>query len=489
MMSYFKNKKGLLGSLYAIILIGYIISQLPFLNADADLIMATGSRGSWTDEGLNTCQIRNFVNHGHFNLLDSDNFLKTPFFSLFLFPFFKLFGISMLRARLITVLFCATLLLMFFIRKITLFIGVVFVVTTMMLFPIHQYSHLCLAEMYSSILIVVSALVYSFYFRENRYLPLVLLFALLSLSVLFKIQFIYVLAIPLLIKMADYILDRSIANRNQLIAACIILICVVFGIVFILYMPFKEAWLQIAKQQSGTFSLETITVDLIWENLKLNFLSKRYLMFTVFFVFSFFIAIKHIVSKQHPKEYLTLLMVSVSWIIVELHKLGFTYLPIRYLISFYLSMGFLMSVVMGYYLSQAKFLHRSIAISCLLAMFLMNSYFYKQAFFSRSYTVQKMNSYFQKLTSEKDVVIGPWAPSFTWETKCFSYPIWANFLGDRDIIKYYRPDFIVSEYNQKDSGFAYKKNDINLDDLCDSLTQAKVAFWKVNVYLVKKQIR
>jgi len=359
--------------------------------------------------------------------------------------------------------------------------------TTMMLFPIHQYSHLCLAEMYSSMLIVISALVYSFYRTENRYLPLVLLFALLFFSVLFKIQFVYVLAIPLLVKMAGYSLNRSVANRNQLIAASISLICIVVGIVFIWYMPFKEAWLQIAKQQSGTFSLETITVDLILRNLRLNFLSKRHLMFTVVFILSFFAAINYVVKKQYPKEYLTLLIVSFSWFIVELHKLGLTYLPIRYLISFYLSMGFFISVVMGYYLSQAKFMHRSIAISCLLALFLLNSYFYKQAFFSRSYTVQKMNSYFQKLTSEKDVVIGPWAPSFTWETKCFSYPIWANFLGERNIVKYYCPDFIVSEYNQEDSGFAYKKNDINLDDYCDSLTQVKVALWNLNVYMVKKQ--
>ena len=146
MKGFFNEKIGLYGLLYSIIIIGLILSHLPFLEADADLNISSGSRGAWTDEGLNTCQLRNYVNHGHFNLLDSDNFLKTPLFSIFLFPFFKLLGISMYVARLITVLFCASLLLVFFWRKITLFIGLIFVVTTMMLFPIHQYSHLCLAE-------------------------------------------------------------------------------------------------------------------------------------------------------------------------------------------------------------------------------------------------------------------------------------------------------------------------------------------------------
>ena len=110
MKGFFNEKIGLYGLLYSILLIALILSHLPFLEADADLNISSGSRGAWTDEGLNTCQIRNFINHGHFNLLDSDNFLKTPLFSIFLFPFFKLFGISMYVARLITVLFCAYLL-------------------------------------------------------------------------------------------------------------------------------------------------------------------------------------------------------------------------------------------------------------------------------------------------------------------------------------------------------------------------------------------
>lgn len=487
MKGFFNEKIGLYGLLYSIIIIGLILSHLPFLEADADLNISSGSRGAWTDEGLNTCQIRNYVNHGHFNLLDSDNFLKTPLFSIFLFPFFKLLGISMYIARLITVLFCASLLLVFFWRKITLFIGLIFVVTTMMLFPIHQYSHLCLAEMYSSMLIVVSALVYSFYRTDKRYLTIFLLFILLFYSVLFKIQFIYVLAIPALVTFSEYFLNRSIENKKRLLVAIIVLLSVFFGIVFIWYIPFKVEWEQIAKQQSGSFSLNTISLDLIQKNLKLNFLSKRYLIFSLLFIFSFFIAINQLIKKQYSKEYISLLIVSFSWFIVELHKLGLSYLPIRYLISFYLSMGFFISIVMGYYLFHTKFMFKSTVIaSFLLLLFLLNSYLYHQAFFSRSFSIQKMNNYLQKLTNDNDVVIGPWAPSFTWDTKCYSYPIWIKFIGERDIIKYYNPDFIVSEFKQEDSGFAYKQNGIDLDIFCDSLKSQKIALWNLKVFKVNK---
>lgn len=486
MKAYLKEKTGLFRVIYAIILIGYILSHLPFLAADADISIASGSRGAWTDEGLNTCQIRNFVNHGHFDLLDCDNLLKTPFFSLFLYPFFKLFGISMVGARLITVLFCVALLLLFFLRKTTLGIGLVFVITTMMLFPIHQYSHLCLAEMYSSMLIIASALVYSFYKAEHRFLPLLFSFLILFVAVLFKIQFGYVLFVPVLIAILNYLRARTIAARNQLIVASSILMNIVFLMALFWYMPFKEAWRQIAKQQSGVFSLHDITVDLIWQNLQLTFLAREYLIFTICFILSLFAAAQLIMKKQYPKEYRALLLISLLWFVVELHKLGMVYLPMRYLISLYVSMGFFMSVVIGYYISLATFADKSKAVLCLLLLFLCNAYFYKQAFFSRNYAVQKMNSYFQEVAGENDIVIGAWAPSCTWQTKSFSYPIWADFLGKRDIVKYYHPDFIVTEDDEKDSGFAYQKNGIDIASICDSLTQIKVALWNLNVYKVKK---
>jgi hypothetical protein len=299
------------------------------------------------------------------------------------------------------------------------------------------------------------------------------------------IQFVYILAIPVLLKIVDYLVNRSSDNRNQLIIASIYFICIILGILSIWYLPFQAEWVQISKQQSGSFSLDKITVSLIWDNLKLNFLSKSYILFTGLFIFSFCAAIYQLVKKQYPSDYRTLLIICISWFILELHKLGLSYLPIRYLISFYLSMGFLISVVIGYYLSVFKLRAKMLIVLVLFVQFILNCSLYKQAFLSRSYTVQKMNNYFQKLTSENDVVIGPWAPGCTWETKCASYPIWNNFLAGRDIIKYYHPNFIVSEFNHEDSGSAYEKNNINLNNLCDSLTQAKVALWTLNVYRVK----
>jgi len=469
---------------YFVLLIGYIISQWPFLIADADIHMAYG-RGSWTDEGLNTCQIRNFVNHGHFNLLDCDNLLKTPLFSFFLFPFFKFIGISLFKARLITTLFCTIILLLGFLHdKLRIYIGGVFLLSTMLFLPIHQYSHLCLAEIYSSLLIILSALTYSFFNPKKNKSKISRIILLLALAIGFKIQFIYVLGIPLLVYSLSYFQDQTSEKRRELLLSLIMIgaLLVIFLVGW--YLPFSIEWKQIAKQQSGGFSFSSLSLNLIKENIKLNFLPQRHLPFTLLFITTFIIAIYHLFTKKYSLNYQSLLLFSLSWLIVELHKLGLEYLPTRYMISFYISMGFLFSIVLGNFLLFSNTYTRLICWGCLISIFLFNSFIYKIAYETRSFTVSKANSYVHSITKDNDVVIGPWSPTLTWETKGYSYPIWKNFLGKRKIIKFYHPDLIISEFNEEDSGLAYKKNKIHLNKIGDSLTQLRVVLWDLNVFRV-----
>jgi hypothetical protein len=471
---------------FVVLLLGYLFSQWPFLIADADSSMAYG-RGSWTDEGLNTCQIRNFVNHGHFNLLDCDNLLKTPLFSAFLYPFFKIFGISLLKARLITTLFCISLLTSFLYNKLSTYIGNVFLLSTMCFLPIHQYSHLCLAEMYAGLIIVFTGLFYAFHITKKNKQKLSYLILLMSLSVLFKLQFIYILGIPFLIHSISFFADKTSFKKRELINLLIYLglILIVFCLVW--YLPFKEEWKQIAKQQSGGFSFSELTITLIWDNLQLYFLSRSYLPYTSLFLLSFAVAIYHFFYKKYSLQYRSLILFGSCWFIVEVHKLGLSYLPIRYMISFYLSMGFVFSIVLGNYLNELKRYYKLFAWLSLTSIFALNTYKYTIAYQSRSFTVAQANSYLLSRTKKKDVIIGPWSPTLTWESEAYSFPIWTNFLGKRKITDYYHPNFIISEFNQEDSGFAYEKNNIDLKKVTDSLTQLKVVFWDLNIYKVKKQ--
>ena len=50
---------------YLLIAILFLM-HLPFLHADPDYNLSD-SRDAFTDEGLNTSQLRNFINHGQLN--------------------------------------------------------------------------------------------------------------------------------------------------------------------------------------------------------------------------------------------------------------------------------------------------------------------------------------------------------------------------------------------------------------------------------------
>src|SRR4030095_97812 len=78
--------------------------HLPFLNADPDIPFTTG-RDAFTDEGLNTSQLRNYINHGYLDFMECDNLVKTPLFNLVLFLPLKIFGIHLTVARLTILIF------------------------------------------------------------------------------------------------------------------------------------------------------------------------------------------------------------------------------------------------------------------------------------------------------------------------------------------------------------------------------------------------
>jgi hypothetical protein len=90
-------------------------------------------------------------------------------------------------------------------------------------------------------------------------------------------------------------------------------------------------------------------------------------------------------------------------------------------------------------------------------------------------------------TRKNDVIIGPWASTLSWGTNCVSYPVWQAYVGNKDLLKYYKPNFIISEPLQEDSDSAYFKSKIYLENIGDSLKQAKIALWKINIYRLKKK--
>ena len=99
-------------SFRALAIVGLLLAlHLPFLMSDPDPVVSELSRGPWTDEGLNTIQVRNFINHGYLSLSECDNLIKTPFFGFVLVPFYSLPGTDIWVGR--AVVLGAVLLVLF----------------------------------------------------------------------------------------------------------------------------------------------------------------------------------------------------------------------------------------------------------------------------------------------------------------------------------------------------------------------------------------
>jgi hypothetical protein len=347
---------------------------------------------------------------------------------------------------------------------------------------------MCLAEMFSTVLIIAAIVIYAFNNNEGSIKGILLMYLLVFAAILFKIQFIYLLPLPVITQLIPYFSNVKQSSKKPIIYAILFFFILISVIYFIWYLPFKDAWELTSRSSSGRFSLGSINLELIFNNINNSFLSKPYLAFFTLFIFSLFTYIFGIKNKL-PASQVKFLNIILLWILLESHKVTLSYLPIRYLISIYAGMGLFSSVVCAYLLNQELALKKLVGFGLLGACILLNFSFYIKMLNSRTYKIQQCNNYMEKITNQNDIVIGPWAPTLTWQTKCTTYPIWAVYTKNADILKTYSPKIIVSEIDQNDSDGAFRKSNLNIEVMADSLTQTQIAFWKINIYRVKTSIK
>jgi energy-coupling factor transporter transmembrane protein EcfT len=101
-----------------------------------------------------------------------------------------------------------------------------------------------------------------------------------------------------------------------------------------------------------------------------------------------------------------------------------------------LSAGFTMSVVLAELLTSCqgkkvsvKRMFRFAAFFLIFLIFAVNAFHYTRLYQNRSFQISKVNGYLEDNTDPGDVVIGAWAPSFTWNSDNRSFPVWDGFLN------------------------------------------------------------
>lgn len=480
-----REKSDWIKTLLVFIVLLYFVSHLPFLSADADLTMATTSRGAWTDEGLNTCQIRNYINHGHFDLLECDNLLKTPLFSGVLFIPFTLFGTHMEVARICTIfLVCLVLLTTLSSRKLSV-TACILVFTTLTLFPVHQFSHMALAEMPAIAAILLAGFMFYFFNESGKMKFLILSFLAALLAVLFKIQYFYSLFIPLGAVAFQFNKYKNIEYKKTIALSFLILISALSLLYFFWYLPFRNEWAIISAIQSVSFSAGSFSVSSIKDNVTHCFFIRSYIIFFVVFLIALIIAIYKSIMKRYTAHYQSLILFGLIWFLLELHKLPMEYLPIRYSLSLYFSMGFLISAVFaGFFDSAVKPAFRISVALMIIALLSVNVYKYTTALKNRTYSVSEINRYMAQKTSSSEVVIGAWAPSLTWESQNIAIPVWRDYYKSNIALTAYKPNYIFSEPDEAESNQAYSTAGIDPDSISDLCQQFTIAYWKVNLYRI-----
>lgn len=339
--------------------------------------------------------------------------------------------------------------------------------------------------MYAVSIISLSILWYSGCSTESSNRNELVFYMYLVLSALFKIQFAYILVLPVLFHAFLYLIYRDKIYFQKLKVSLMTFLFIIFLFISLWYLPFKAEWESIMSIQSGAISLEKITPYLLWHNVKLHFFTFNYLIMTILFTILVVFSGFGIIRKSFSEKSNSLLLLSFLWVLVESHKIGMEYLPMRYLIGFYFSICFFIVVSLYHFFKHKNLIFKVLAVVFVLIFFAQSASQYYRSYNSRTYSVHYANIYFEKLASPSDVMIGPWATSLNWKSKSYAVPIWHGFLQDNDILGHYKPDFILSEPSQVESNYAYKISGIDLYENADSIKQFQIAKWEVNVFKTK----
>ena len=480
------NYKSRIAALATIALL--FLLHLLFLHADPDYFLSF-SRDAFTDEGLNTSQVRNYINHGYLDLNECDDMIKSPLFNLLLYLPLKIFGTHLIVAR-ITVLLCLLISLLVICRHdyFSQMIPLLFA-TTLIQYYVFQYSHFSLSEMIAVSSIFFGVFFLFRFFHEQKRYQLFLSALFLSVTYYLKIQFVYIIVLLPASFIMNWITGIVAINHIKRLSQGIFWLLLFAGIYFVAwYLPFQHTYHYVMSDQvTGKFAgLRRIPYTILF-NITYVLFSGQTWWFNSLVAICFFIG-AFVFIRSQDTNFKILFMLGCLWMFIELHKISMLYLPSRYLVSYYFAAGLMCSVVLRQMLLfkiQHRILRR-IAVALLTLFFIGNSIYYGLLLGRRSYHIQEVNDYFAStLKNTNQPVMGVWGANTTWDCRARTIPVWRDFMNDKDIINRFHPQAIVSEPDEAESNQAYSAQGIKLQEIADSSRAFEVGKWKVIVYWVK----
>lgn len=486
----------------AILLLAIVLLlHLPFIDADPHINISETSRDAFTDEGLNTNQLRNYIYTGDWDMFECDNLVKNPLFNTWLLPFLKLFGTSRAQVRVFAMLLGFLLLGVLSIssRKFAKVI-IILVCITLINFYLFQYEQFAMAEWGACCLMLTSLFfLYKFLINDtitSKIKDLIFAIVFTVLTTGFKIQFVYFqLLIPIAI-VIDIIFNKYFETSAKyfFIIAGIVGLVLFDGLyVLMWYNPNEDIFQYVMAQQTVGRWITSNWVHFLRENFERSFLSDYSRLHFFSYIISIFAGFIYAYSSR-KRSFIALFGLSLLWSFIELHKLFILYVPTRYLISVYFSQGLVVSVLVAELLLTAPFVTfkslyrvsmRLIAMFIASVLFLSNTVEIYKLYQSRTFAAKMAGEYLVKNYKGQGSVLGVWGTALSWEIPARTLPIWKDYHYDTEAIIKYPPAFIITEWNQEDSGEALKSAGINLDTISESRKDFDIGRYKLYVYKLK----
>jgi hypothetical protein len=468
-----------------------LLLQVPFLQADPDGLLAWHSRGAYTDEGLYTSQIRNYVNHSSFNINETDGFAKAPLFSVYLLPYFVVLGTHLWVARLAIFLFFGFTLYKFAKSHLSKQYQALAVGIIGLQYLTFNYSHFAMAEILAASCILWILHFYLLYTKTGKLLNVVWASVFGIASVLVKTNHLFVTGIlPVVLGITmlwELIRQTNTLRKNALALTLSIGVNIASALLvfLIVYLPNKALYLKIYNQEvSGKFE-PTLTQLLDraafnWSMIESSYaLSIPITLMGILIIL--FIAGRFKAQNTMPAVSTKMLLFCGIWLLVELHKLPVLNLPARYLVSTFLAVSVLsVALLEQLHLTRLKRIGLLIAVTTVF----IGLNFTVQAYSRRSFVIRNLNHYVAQRATKDRIFLGTWAPTACWESKNITMPVWEHYFNDKGFMNMH-PQAIITEYDERDAGYIFSKSGLNLNTSSDSSRDFTIEEWVVRVNWLK----
>lgn len=468
-----------------------LLLQLPFLQADPDGLLAWHSRGAYTDEGLYTSQIRNYLNHGSFNINETDGFAKAPLFSAYLLPYFVALGTHLWVARLAILLFFAFTLYKFAKSHLSKQYQALALGMIGLQYLTFNYSHFAMAEVLAASCIVWVLYFYLCYTQTGKLLNVLWSSVFGIATVLVKTNHLFVTGIlPVVLGITmlwELIRQPKTLRKNALALAVSIGLNIASALmVYILvYLPNKALYIKIYNQEvSGKFE-PTLTQLLDRAAFNWGMIESSDALAIPIAIMGaliiLFMAGRFKAQNPMPAKSTKMLLFCGIWLLIELHKLSVLNLPARYLVSTFLAISVL-TVALVEQLDVTR-LKRIGMFTAVISVFI-GLYFTGQAYNRRNFVIHELNHYVAQRAAKDRIFLGTWAPTACWESKNITMPVWEHYFNDEGFMKMH-PQAIIIEFDERDAGYIFSKSGVNLGSASDSSRDFTIEEWIVRVNWLK----